>query len=507
MVFLGMLLVGGLLEAQDLDQKQEWAVDAFRKKLDGFVQKLEQQEKELGKCLKKDDVRGVIRDADRNIRALDTLVKSQVDYYANDFNKKGCPEENEAVKALRADEKKLRANIERLKGAFETVKGQALESWDPKTYPDLDKDLEELGKIKKSFNYMWKTQEEFNLFPEVWRGLPGWMEWIEDREKHYAKFMTGTDSRAKSMKKEMTFVKRQHKFQKSRMERVINQAIQNAQNLLTQVKTFIAGKYVQMFEKGGQGLQCLVQADGLVKALAEILGEDHATVKQLAQSWKTSYDAASAFSKAAKEAAINTANKEVEEKLAAHEKRVKELPPTTWYRAATDIARVLERLRDGKLAVLIRLVSADDPRVKAYEARIKVLEDGMPEIIKKVRINVINTHEPWTGIYNGADKETIRQEIMSIWKRKLPKEEILEIRFVTKNWKRVVEHVWQKDRFVLRDYSFINAAVYVKRDDKECYQLKVNCNRNHLANDELSYFMPSSGDRSVYNAIWIERLK
>ncbi len=110
-------------------------------------------------------------------------------------------------------------------------------------------------------------------------------------------------------------------------------------------------------------------------------------------------------------------------------------------------------------------------------------------------------------LYAGADKAALKDRLLAAWKAQYPKDEVLDVRFSMENWKREVQHVWEKDRFRTYDVSRLIVTVILKTSDTIATLYVAGFYKDPMAGDSQSVHVVERGSGSVYNQMRIENLR
>ena len=117
-----------------------------------------------------------------------------------------------------------------------------------------------------------------------------------------------------------------------------------------------------------------------------------------------------------------------------------------------------------QLTVVAGFLPENDKRRKGLSQRFTTTKSTLAKLEKSLETEITAANRAPLDVYKGDDKNKLHSEITAAWKKKWPKDEVLELRFHQEDFTRTVKWVWSKGQKAWQkvDRSVLAATVIVK---------------------------------------------
>jgi hypothetical protein len=164
-------------------------------------------------------------------------------------------------------------------------------------------------------------------------------------------------------------------------------------------------------------------------------------------------------------------------KIAATIREAKDYP--VFQRAERELAGALGRLREMKTWSC----AAECPTLRELENLYRRVRQEVDVAAEPILVERLANVACPADVYEGADREKLRTEILAEWKKTWPDDEVLAVRFPMEKAIRTKEKTWREadQTWVFTDTSVLRVSVIVKRTAKVASIYPAYVNTDHLS--------------------------
>ncbi len=210
------------------------------------------------------------------------VLEGKLDAMGDDLKKNGCPPDDPQVRAIVDGVAKAKASLAELRAEIEPRLAESRRIADPKSYPNIEKDFEQIESFGKAY-----SMTDFLAFPErtaeLAEGFQQATEWCSEKFKEYRPLMVVTGGKGSPWFQR--YARTAQSFKKfneaagaflSRAERDIPRALQDAERMADRA---VSTQNPQFFTGGVR--QNLEKAEAMLRVAESFLGPDDPKIARM----------------------------------------------------------------------------------------------------------------------------------------------------------------------------------------------------------------------------------